>query len=85
MQPLRAAGLNTPNLLNIFKRGKTALRDAVCRIACLAPTLCNATRYYGEVHYGFLPIVQKVSLILWVSWLFWLFFSDSLTTSVGQA
>lgn len=39
-------------------------------IACLALTLCNAAMYYGDVLYGFLPIVQKVSLVLWVSWLF---------------
>jgi hypothetical protein len=38
-------------------------------IACLALTLCNATIYYGELLYGFLPIIQKTSLVLWVSWL----------------
>jgi hypothetical protein len=38
-------------------------------IACLALTLCNATMYYGEVLDRFLPIVQKVSLALWVGWL----------------
>jgi hypothetical protein len=55
-------------------------------IACLALTLCNATMYYGEVLYGFLPIVQKVSLVLWVSWLFGLSLRDSQTVNrAGQA
>jgi hypothetical protein len=54
--------------------------------ACLALTLCSATMYYGEVLDGFLPIVQKVSLVLWVSWLFGLFLRDSQTVSrAGQA
>ena len=55
-------------------------------IACLALTLCNATMYYGEVLYGFLPVVQKFSLVLWVSWLFGLLLRDSQTVNhVGQA
>ena len=33
--------------------------------------------YYGEVIYGFLPIVQKVSLVSWVFWLFGLSLMDS--------
>ena len=42
--------------------------------------------YYGEVLYGFLPIVQKVSLVLWVSWLFGLSLRDSQTVNrAGQA
>lgn len=39
-------------------------------IVCLAPTLLNATMYFGGYLYGFLPIVQKLSLVLWVPWLF---------------
>lgn len=42
-------------------------------LVCLALTIGNASMYYGEVLYGFLPIVQKVSLILWVVWLFGLY------------
>jgi hypothetical protein len=54
---------------------------------CLALILCNATMYYGEVIYGFLPIVQKVSLVSWVSWLFGLSLMDSqaMKRATGQA
>jgi hypothetical protein len=45
-------------------------------VTCLALTLSNATMYYGDLFYGFLPIVQKVSLALWVSWLFGLVFAE---------
>ena len=51
----------------------------VAGIACLALTLSNATMYYGRLLYGFLPIVQKVSLVLWVSWLFGLYLRDART------
>lgn len=46
-------------------------------IACLALTLCNAIMYYADVIYGFLPSVQKISLVMWVSWLLALFVSDA--------
>jgi hypothetical protein len=46
-------------------------------IACLALTVGNATMYYGEVLYGFLPIVQKVSIVLWICWLLGLSLRDS--------
>ena len=46
-------------------------------MGCLALTLGNAAMYYGDVLYGFLPIVQKVSLVMWVSWLFLLSLRDS--------
>ena len=45
-------------------------------VVCLAMTLSNATMYYGEVLYGFLPIVQKLSLISWVSWLLSIYLVD---------
>ncbi len=45
-------------------------------MGCLALTLCNATMYYGDLLNGFLPMVQKLSLVLWVSWLLWLFWGD---------
>ena len=54
-------------------------------IACLALTLCNAAMYYGDVLYGFLPIVQKVSLVLWVSWLFSLSLRASQPVKVSQS
>ncbi len=38
-------------------------------IVCLAVTLSNAAMYYGNVDLGLLPIVQKVSLVMWVGWL----------------
>ena len=50
---------------------------AECRKCVPRPDLCNATMYYGEVIYGFLPIVQKVSLVSWVFWLFGLSLMDS--------
>ena len=53
--------------------------------ARLALILCNATMYYGEVIYGFLPVVQKVSLVSWVFWLFGLSLMDSPATKrAGQ-
>ena len=54
-------------------------------IACLALTLSNATMYYGEMLYGFLPIVQKVSLVLWVTWLFGLALKISQTINRAEA
>ncbi|MGQ0766472.1 MAG: hypothetical protein ACT4OZ_12490 [Gemmatimonadota bacterium] len=54
-------------------------------VACLALTLCNAVTYYGQVLYGFLPIVQKVSIVLWASWLYGLSLRGFRTaTSAGQ-
>jgi hypothetical protein len=38
-------------------------------IVCLALSLSNAVMYYGNVLFGFLPIVQKTSLAMWVGWL----------------
>lgn len=46
-------------------------------LACLAVVLGNATMYYGNLLYGFLPVVQKLSIVLWVSWLFCLYFAKS--------
>lgn len=45
-------------------------------VVCITLTLCNAAMYYGDVLYGFLPIVQKLSLVLWVTWLLGLYFMD---------
>lgn len=45
-------------------------------LACITLTLCNAAMYYGDLLYGFLPIVQKLSLVLWVVWLLGLYFMD---------
>lgn len=49
-------------------------------IASLALVLGNAAMYYGEWLYGFLPVVQKASLGMWVVWLFALYFSNSKTS-----
>jgi hypothetical protein len=46
-------------------------------IVCLAVTLSNAAMYYGDVFFGFLPIVQKISLATWVGWLLALHFAES--------
>ena len=46
-------------------------------IICLALSLSNAVMYYGNVLFGFLPIVQKTSVAMWVGWLFVLQFAES--------
>ena len=53
--------------------------------ACLALILCNATMYYGEVIHGFLPVVQKVSLVSWVFWLVGLALMDSPAMKRGRS
>ena len=44
-------------------------------LTSLALVLGNATMYYGDLLYGFLPVVQKAALGMWVVWLFALYFS----------
>ncbi len=46
-------------------------------LLCLSGTVFNAAMYYGEVMPGFLPLVQKVSIVAWVGWLFALYSSHS--------
>jgi hypothetical protein len=46
-------------------------------VVCIGMTLTNATMYYGDVLYGFLPIVQKLAHAAWVVWLFGLYLGDS--------
>ena len=46
-------------------------------IVCLALPLCNAVMYYRNVLYGFLPIVQKLAMAMWVGWLFAVQFAKS--------
>lgn len=46
-------------------------------VVCLGMTLTNATMYYGDVFYGFLPIAQKLAHAAWVVWLFGLYLRDS--------
>ena len=53
-------------------------------IFCLAGTLGNALMYYGNVFFGFLPIVQKISMILWVGWLFVLVSTKARITEDGS-
>ena len=54
-------------------------------IVCIAGTLWNATMYYVGVLSGFLPAVQKLSLVLWVGWLFLLYFTEIRKSKAGQA
>jgi hypothetical protein len=35
--------------------------------------------YYGDLLYGFVPVVQKISIFLWVLWLLGLYVSDART------
>jgi len=44
-------------------------------LVSLTLVLGNAAMYYGDLLYGFLPLVQKASLGMWVAWLFALHFS----------
>jgi len=53
-------------------------------IVCLALSLSNAVMYYGNVLFGFLPIVQKTSVAMWVSWLFALQFAESKGRAPGS-
>jgi hypothetical protein len=48
-------------------------------IACISLTLSNATMYYGDLLYGFVPVVQKISIFLWVLWLLGLYVSGART------
>ena len=45
-------------------------------IVILALTLGNAAMYYGEVLFAIQPLVQKISLALWVAWLLALHFGQ---------
>lgn len=46
-------------------------------VVCIGMTLTNATMYYGNLLYGFLPIVQKLAHAAWVVWLGGLYLGDS--------
>lgn len=59
----------------VYLEGRSGLLYA--GIVCLALPLCNAVMYYGNVLYGFLPIVQKTSAAMWVGWLLALQFAES--------
>jgi len=45
-------------------------------IVSLAVAVTNAAMYYGNVDVGRLPIVQTVSLLMWVGWLLTLHFAE---------
>ena len=45
-------------------------------VSLLIP-LINAVMYYGNVLYGFLPIVQKLGVFAWAGWLLVLYLKDS--------
>jgi len=55
----------TMHALSIERRGLLSGWGALC----IALTLLSAVMYYGKVFYGLLPIVQKVSLVIWIGWL----------------
>ncbi|MBX2821820.1 MAG: hypothetical protein KTR29_19135 [Rhodothermaceae bacterium] len=46
-------------------------------IVSLGIPLINAVIYYGNVLYGFLPIVQKMGVFMWAGWLLVLYLGDS--------
>lgn len=46
-------------------------------IICISGTLSNASMYYGNVLYEFLPLVQKMSMVMWVGWLLVLYVAES--------
>lgn len=43
---------------------------------CVALSLLSAAMYYGDVLYGFLPVVQKVSLFACVAWLLAVYYTQ---------
>jgi hypothetical protein len=59
----------------VYLEGRSAMFYA--GIVCLALPLCNAGMYYGNLLYGFLPIVQKFAMAMWVGWLFAVQFAES--------
>lgn len=42
---------------------------------CIAVTLLGATMYYGNVFYGFLPVVQKVIFVSSIGWVLAVYYS----------
>ena len=46
-------------------------------VVSLVIPLINAAMYYGNVFYGFLPIVQKLGIFMWAGWLLVLHFEGS--------
>ena len=46
-------------------------------IVSLVIPLINAVMYYGNVLYGFMPVVQKIGVMVWVGWLLVLHLADS--------
>ena len=57
------------------------LRSLAFGALTLALVLANASMYYGELSGGFLPVVQKVSVCMWVPWLFVLAYSEKATSA----
>jgi len=46
-------------------------------VVSLVIPLINAVMYYGNVFYGFLPVVQKIGVFAWAGWLLVLHLEDS--------
>ncbi len=59
------AQLATVHLLYITRRSLLSLVGGVCILSILA----SAVMYYGNVLFGLLPLVQKVSIVACVGWL----------------
>lgn len=43
---------------------------------CIALALVSAAMYYGNLFYGFLPVVQKVSLLVCIGWLLSVYYAQ---------
>lgn len=55
----------------------------VAGCGCLAVKLASATVYYGQLLEDWLPLLQKLSLVLWTAWLLWLFRGDVASTKTA--
>lgn len=64
----------------LWSEGRLGLMAA--GVVCLAGTLWNAALYYGPFQQDPLPVVQKGSMLLWVTWLCVLYFSPGRRTPV---
>lgn len=53
-------------------------------IVSLMIPLINAMMYYGNLLYGFLPIVQKIAVFMWVGWLLVLHLEESSRDTRGR-
>jgi hypothetical protein len=59
------AQLATLHLLYVMRRSRLFFVGSICIVLLLL----SAAMYYGNVFFGLLPVVQKVSLVLCIGWL----------------